>query len=158
MLGVFLEYNNVWWKGDGHNVLGVVDEFRAINPQRYDELNRLFEGAPLCSTNAECGTNIIGENTCEGKNVVRTNTIYTCNNPGARNASCSSTQQKEVVETCSNNCVNGACEGLCSTNAQCGVNDWVSGTNSCSNNDVYQNFKVYTCNNPEHQIHIVLAQ
>lgn len=146
--GAFLEYNNVWWKGDNHDILGVVDEFRAINSDRYNELNRLFGGSPVCNNNIDCGTNTTGINICGGKNVVRTNTIYTCNNPGTQNASCSTTQQTEIVETCSNTCSNGACVGVCSTNDQCGVSDWVIGTNICSNNDVYQNFKIYTCNNP----------
>ena len=148
--GAFLEYNNVWWKGSGHNVFGIVDEYRAINTERYNVLNALYGGAPVCSTNAECGTNITGTNTCNANQVVRTNTIYTCSNPGTQSASCSSTNQTEVVQTCTNSCSNGACviPIACSTNTQCGINDWIAGTNSCSGTDVYQNFKTYTCNNP----------
>lgn len=148
--GAFLEYNDVWWKGDGQGVLGIVDQYRAINTERYNELNRLFGGAPVCSTNTECGTDVTGANTCNGNQVVRTDTIFTCNNPGTQSSSCSTTNPTQVIQTCANGCSNGACivPIACSTNAQCGINDWVIGTNSCSTNDVYQNFKTYTCNNP----------
>ncbi|MSU60393.1 MAG: hypothetical protein EXS52_00555 [Candidatus Staskawiczbacteria bacterium] len=35
----------------------------------------------------------------------------------------------------------------CSTNSQCGTDEFV-GNISCQNNDVYQGYKTYTCNNP----------
>lgn len=40
--GCFLEYNNVWWKGDNQNILGLVDEYRNINPGRYYPVYYLF--------------------------------------------------------------------------------------------------------------------
>lgn len=148
--GAFLEYNHVWWKGDNQGILGIVDEYRAINPERYNALNALYGGAPICSTNAECGTNTTGTNTCDGKNVVRTNTIFTCNNPGTQSSSCSTDQQIEVVQTCANSCLNGACVVpiACSTNAQCGINEFL-GTPFCSTlYNIGQTYRSYTCINP----------
>jgi len=37
--------------------------------------------------------------------------------------------------------------GVCSKNSDCGTDGWVNSP-SCSNNDVYQNYKTYICNNP----------
>ena len=148
--GAFLEYNNVWWKGDGQNLLGVVDEYRAANTERYAKVYALYGGAPICSTNLECGTNYYDANTCSGNNVVRVYNQFTCINPGTSSASCQKTQSTQTLKTCTNGCSNGACIQTiaCTTNAQCGTDAWVSGTNSCSNNDVFQNFISYKCNNP----------
>jgi hypothetical protein len=45
--GCFLEFNNVWWKGDGQNLLGIVDESRHVNRDRFLELTALYEGDGL---------------------------------------------------------------------------------------------------------------
>jgi len=42
--GCFLEYNDVWWKGEGQNLLGVVEEYRAKKPERYNVLYQLYVG------------------------------------------------------------------------------------------------------------------
>jgi hypothetical protein len=146
--GAYLEYNNCWWKGDGQNLLGIVDEYRAINSEAYNIVYNLFGGAPACSTNAECGNVTYGPNTCSSNSVVRTVNTPTCNNSGTSNASCSIVQTTETVQVCPNTCSNGACVTACSSNTDCGINDWIYATNSCSSNDVYMNYITYTCNNP----------
>jgi hypothetical protein len=45
--GCFLEFNNVWWKGDGQDLLGIVDQFRHVNRDRFLELTDLYGGAGL---------------------------------------------------------------------------------------------------------------
>jgi hypothetical protein len=45
--GCFLELNNVWWKGDGQDVLGIVNQYRHVNQDRFLELTALYEGAGL---------------------------------------------------------------------------------------------------------------
>jgi len=45
--GCFLEFNNVWWKGDGQDLLGIVDPHRHVNRDRFLELTALYEGAGL---------------------------------------------------------------------------------------------------------------
>lgn len=45
--GCFLELNNVWWKGDNQDVLGIVDPHRHVNRDRFLELTALYEGAGL---------------------------------------------------------------------------------------------------------------
>ncbi|MBI2054280.1 MAG: isopeptide-forming domain-containing fimbrial protein [Candidatus Staskawiczbacteria bacterium] len=41
----------------------------------------------------------------------------------------------------------GLCSSACSTNANCGTNGFI-GDPFCQSNNVYQNYKTYTCNNP----------
>jgi hypothetical protein len=45
--GCFLEFNNVWWKGDSQDVLGIVDQYRHVNQDRFLELTVLYGGTGL---------------------------------------------------------------------------------------------------------------
>ena len=45
--GCFLEHNNVWWKGDNQDVLGIVDPYRHVSPDRFLELTTLYLGPGL---------------------------------------------------------------------------------------------------------------
>ena len=40
--GCFIEYNNVWWKGEGQNKFGVVDEYRFPNTERFDFVKSIY--------------------------------------------------------------------------------------------------------------------
>lgn len=56
----------------------------------------------------------------------------------------------ELCDWVDNNCDgtidnNENCVVACSSNAQCGTNDWINGL-FCQSNDVYQNFKSFMCN------------
>ena len=111
--GAFLEYNNVWWKGDGQNLMGIVDAFRNKVDSRYSVVNNIYGGLPVCSSNSECGTNgYLGSLTCSSNNILQTYRTYTCNNPNTRNASCSSTDSIKIKQTCSDICTGS---GVCST-------------------------------------------
>jgi hypothetical protein len=96
--GAFLEFNNVWWKGDGQYLLGVVDAHRnvidPINIKRYTTLNTLYGGAPFCTANTDCQNKVVGLGplTCNNTNDVFQSTLkFTCNNSGTTNANCTST-------------------------------------------------------------------
>ncbi len=41
--GCFLEYNDVGWKGDGQDVLGMVEEYRAIRHERFNVVAELYD-------------------------------------------------------------------------------------------------------------------
>ena len=58
--------------------------------------------------------------------------------------------QEDVYQTCTANqiCQDAKCVDVaCSTNSQCGTNGYV-GELFCEGNNVYRNYKTYTCNNP----------
>jgi hypothetical protein len=52
--GFFLEYNNVWWKGEGHAYLGAVDENRNKVWERYSVFYSLYKGRLLGDVNGDC--------------------------------------------------------------------------------------------------------
>ncbi len=103
-----------------------------------------------CSTNLECGNNSWLSNPfCSSGNVWNTFKVYTCNNPGTVSSYCSSSLVNQTQTNCSYGCSNGSCNAPiinCSTNLECGTNGYV-GSPSCSNNDSYQNYITYSCNN-----------
>ncbi|MBM3303953.1 MAG: hypothetical protein FJY76_02560, partial [Candidatus Aenigmarchaeota archaeon] len=78
------------------------------------------------------------------------NESWVCSNWGT----CIGNQQ---TRTCidMNNCstqnskpaTNQSCNVTCTKNSECGTDGWV-GNASCSGNDVFQNWRTYTCNNP----------
>src|SRR3989339_32148 len=58
--------------------------------------------------------------------------------------------KQEVAQTCTANqlCENAECKNVvCNTNANCGTNGLIDGL-FCQNNNVFQNYKTFTCNNP----------
>jgi hypothetical protein len=112
-------------------------------------VNAFCSNSTTLAMKQDCGdTSYSGWNAnyCSGNNVAKNRTV---SNRGCSSGSCFLTDSTEVqtVQTCPNGCLNGACNIACSTNAQCGTNGWV-GSAVCSNNDTYQNYTTYTCNNP----------
>lgn len=64
-----------------------------------------------CNQNSECGTDgYVSGPACSGNNVTRLYQTFTCNNPGTNQSSCSASNSTLVVQECSYQCVNGACE------------------------------------------------
>ena len=102
-----------------------------------------------CSYNSDCGTDgLINQPTCSGLNVVQDYKTFTCNNPGTAQSSCSSSISQQILETCSDICVNGECKDIeCYNNADCGT-DGLIGELFCTGDNVFRNFKTFTCNNP----------
>ncbi|MFA6269444.1 MAG: glucoamylase family protein, partial [archaeon] len=72
-----------------------------------------------CSTNADCDDN-------------NSSTADTCFNPGDGPRYC---QNLSNLITCR-------------TDAECGINGWLNGTNDCNSNDVFQQYATYSCVNP----------
>jgi len=102
----------------------------------------------------DCGEEEYGEwgNYCEG-NDARRQRYYA--QPGCSNGACfiGTVMQDELVEECDYDCVEGECidepeEPECYVDSDCGINHCLGGPNYCLFNDVYQDFIVYTCNNP----------
>jgi len=104
-----------------------------------------------CSTDSQCGADTtIGSPFCQGNNVYQNYKTYKCNNPGTSLSSCSNSTVARLQTTCTGNqtCSNGSCGSVnCSTNSQCGSSGSI-GSFFCQGNNVYQNYKTYTCNNP----------
>ncbi len=76
---------------------------------------------PSCFRDSDCGTDgFIGENMCVGKNVTRDYKLFTCNNAGTLQSSCTSRIEKRVTQICSDLCTNGQCEGVnCHNDEDC---------------------------------------
>ncbi len=104
-----------------------------------------------CNTHSDCGTNgIVGNLSCNAGNVWQTYRTYTCNNPGAQNASCSYADTGEQNKVCSDGCAHGAClivTYTCTKNSDCGTNGLI-GSPICSKNNIFQNYRTWTCFNP----------
>ncbi|MCX6720227.1 MAG: hypothetical protein NTW11_00190 [Candidatus Staskawiczbacteria bacterium] len=106
----------------------------------------------ICSTNSQCGTDAnIGLPFCQSGNVYQNRKAYTCNNPGTITSYCSDSTASQLQTTCTGNqiCTAGACVNqtiICGSNTQCGTSGLI-GSPYCLGNNVYQNYKTYTCNN-----------
>jgi len=106
-----------------------------------------------CTNNSDCGTNaFVGSNYCQNGKVYRDYKTFTCNNPGTTTSSCSESTAAQLQQTCATNqaCTNGACSNnniVCSNNSDCGSSGYVGGS-YCQGNNVYRNYRTYTCNNP----------
>jgi hypothetical protein len=57
--GSFLEYNGVWWKGDGQQYLGAVDQYRTKGWERYSVFYRLYKGRIPGDVNGDCAVGIL---------------------------------------------------------------------------------------------------
>gem|GEM_PF-1543648 len=106
-----------------------------------------------CEENSDCGTNVYtGNPFCQSGNIFQNYRTYTCNNPGTANASCSSSTQAQLKQNCEEGqtCSNGQCHNVnivCGTSSECGTNGFI-GSPFCQLGNVYQNYKTYTCHNP----------
>ena len=98
----------------------------------------------------DCGTDSctdFGQNYCKNGNVYHSRT---CTQKGCTNGACTSNlyTDEQIINNCPNGCTNGVCNNIpCYNDSGCGTNTFINGL-FCSNNDVFQNFLTYTCNNP----------
>jgi len=103
-----------------------------------------------CCNNSQCGSNhFLNQLFCSNNNVYDKFVSFICNNAGTTNSFCVNSTSDVKVEDCSNGCLNGACLNPvinCSSNSQCGVNGYI-GNKYCDENDSYQDYKTFTCNN-----------
>ncbi|MFA4953259.1 MAG: hypothetical protein WC584_03480, partial [Candidatus Pacearchaeota archaeon] len=120
-----------------------------------DYLNRGCSGSS-CFLNAEkIKQNECGVDSCDawGNNYCKSGNVYhsrTCHDRGCQGMNCfDGTSLEEVkVSDCQFGCLNGECVTVaCSSDSDCGNSGW-TGTTFCSNNNLYQPWKTYTCNYP----------
>ncbi|MDD5193184.1 MAG: hypothetical protein PHF67_01215 [Candidatus Nanoarchaeia archaeon] len=83
-------------------------------------------------------------NYCEGDNLYKDFHDFGC-----ALGSCFEHVTKQLVEECANGCVNHACISLCSDNSECGTDGYVGERFCKADGNVYQNYKTFTCNNPD---------
>ena len=106
-----------------------------------------------CERNSDCGNNgYTGDTFCQSGNVYQNYRRYICDYAGTTNAACSSSDTAQLKNTCTSGqtCNNGSCTNVnitCDTNSDCGNNGYI-GSPFCQSNNVYQNYKTYTCNSP----------
>lgn len=105
-----------------------------------------------CCSDSQCGIDgFIGDNFCEGKSVFRNFKTFTCLNPGTAQSSCSSSTTKQLIQTCEDSCSNGECVNqtiVCSADSDCGTAYCNNPFNFCKDNDIFQEFTFFKCNNP----------
>jgi len=105
-----------------------------------------------CSSNPQCGSDgFIGDNFCEENSVFRNFRAFTCNNPGTPESHCSNSITKQLIKECADGCLNGECINqtiICSADSDCGTPHCSNPLNFCYNNDIFQEFIFYKCNNP----------
>jgi hypothetical protein len=104
-----------------------------------------FVGA-ACEINDDCPDPEYSEGFCQGKDIYRNVTRYTCENGGLFKK-CVPNQTIEFVENCPFNCQNGQCIGECERDSDCG-NDTFIGEPFCIFKNVTKTFQNYTCINP----------
>lgn len=79
-------------------------EFKMYYNEPGDSFVVYFGGScqpPVCSTNADCGTNgFTGSLSCQNNDVYQNYRIYTCANPGTASASCSQTNNLQLKQLC----------------------------------------------------------
>lgn len=109
------------------NISGTLDnlEFEKSN----DEIKYSFENSTpniACYSNADCGAVSYGNNYCSGGNVVRIVSSPLCVNSGTTSSRCSTSQNTQVVEVCSNGCANGVCSSSSNpgSNINMSTNNW----------------------------------
>jgi len=130
---------------------------------------------PILLPTGDCGNDEFGNwssNYCSNNNVYhsRIGTLRGCRviNQLANISGCFSefVTQEELVQNCANGCNEGHCinEVICNSNSDCGCNAFF-GDSTCQNNNVFQNFITYICNNPgtinsscSNSINLVLKQ
>lgn len=92
-----------------------------------------------CTQNSDCGTDgYVSGLFCSGLDVVRTYRTYTCNNPGTPQASCSSSDVDNTIETCGYMCSGGSCI----TNVAPTIDTFSPATNPTMDEDGSQDFTI----------------
>lgn len=130
------------------NDLNIWTEDICINPGQTNSLCKY--NTIKCLNNSNCGTDgYVGGNFCTGNNITKNYITFTCNNPGKANSSCSNITLAKLNSTCQYGCNNSKCNPApkCFVNADCGTDGWI-GSQNCSNNDVIQSWRAYSCLNP----------
>jgi hypothetical protein len=96
-----------------------------------------------CSKDSDCPNDYSGSNYCQNNSVLRDFHDFSC-----KNEICVENISMQLIEECSDACVNGNCEGIqCSKNSDCGKNNFL-GSKYCKNGNAFEDYISYTCFNP----------
>jgi len=113
----------------------------------------LGECKPIaCFKNLDCGVDGLATDPfCLNNEVTQLFSQFVCNNPGTISSSCSNITSILVKTKCNEyqKCFNGTCidQISCSTNSQCGKNQYV-GDYFCTDKNVMRNYQISECRNP----------
>ncbi|MFA6023456.1 MAG: vWA domain-containing protein [Candidatus Pacearchaeota archaeon] len=128
-----------------------------------------------CMNNSDCPEPVESDSYCNGNNVYKDVSTYSCVNPATLNATCIATGNSVLVEQCDNVCFEGACvecnvDNDCNDNnprtidscenhqcnyenitclfdSDCGETGFI-GDNFCTGNNVFRNYQNATCLRP----------
>lgn len=123
-----------------------------VHPNQYKKGNFYPNGDFACTLNSDCGIDSATDPYCYNGNVYQQFKNYLCLNPGTPLATCTFSTDTKLTQECSQNqtCSNGSCQNIqiaCTNNSDCGNDDYF-GNLFCSNGDVFQQFKTYSCYKP----------
>ncbi|MCH8069896.1 MAG: hypothetical protein IID16_11610 [Candidatus Marinimicrobia bacterium] len=100
---------------------------------------------PECNSDLDCMEDFFTEDYCFFGIVYRNFHDFSCDNE------CDENVNRELLEVCELGCSEGECidsfDFKCTENFNCGINDFFGGT-FCQDENVYQNYKIWTCENP----------
>ena len=98
-----------------------------------------------CTTDNDCSEDYYGDKYCIGKEIWNDYHDFSC-----ENNICQEEIKPELIKECQDGCENGECITIeCEKNSDCGTNNY-TGDKYCGNdNNVYQDYKSHTCNNPK---------
>ncbi|MEE9525365.1 MAG: CARDB domain-containing protein [Candidatus Woesearchaeota archaeon] len=105
-----------------------------------------------CYSDDECGNNKwMGNRYCKNEDVYQEYKRYKCYNDGTNSSYCDSSINEKRRKDCDSSCSEGVCVDSssinCYNNADCGTDGYV-GSSYCYAADVWQTYKMYSCNNP----------
>jgi hypothetical protein len=103
----------------------------------------------VCSSNANCGVDgWVGSQYCNQGDEWQDWRTWTCHNVGTVDAYCSYEDNPQFKMGCAGGCLDGWCVGaVCNINSDCGLDEYI-GTPYCDGNDVYQVYRVWSCDVP----------
>ncbi|MBD3354944.1 hypothetical protein GF361_03085, partial [Candidatus Woesearchaeota archaeon] len=118
---------------------GLIDEYPLAKP---------FE----CSFNSDCWkeNGWAGDEYCENGDIWQSYRRYKCYNPGTHESYCGYEEEEKEKRECDHGCSDGVClskEFTCSSDNDCGSDGYV-GSSYCSEDDVYQVHRQWSCHNP----------
>jgi hypothetical protein len=131
--------------GSGESIKDILDT-------KIIDKSSFYEEPPACSQDSDCGTDswVSGTEYCNNSEVWQTWIDYSC-----EESSCEESSSNKLKESCSAQekiCSNGACieePPECSQDSDCGTDKWISGTEYCNDNEVWQMWIDYACENNE---------
>ncbi|MBS3079124.1 putative metal-binding motif-containing protein [Candidatus Pacearchaeota archaeon] len=104
----------------------------------------------LCKKNLDCGIDGINDKYCIGNSVYQNSSVFTCNNPGTSNSTCTSVNSPQLIQQCAGSqvCTNGQCLNVnCNSDGECGQNGFLNQL-FCQSDNLFDKYITFKCNNP----------